>query len=198
MSPELFKMDSNITDIENRKLDIWALGILAYELFFGKRPFEAFSLDELSQMFEKGNYQIDLSLTKEEKISKEFFIFLTKCLQKDPINRANILELKNSDFLNLNIDFLEKMNSIEFENFLKDSAKIRKKDDKTIFIININEDYSKILGLMEHNCISYFLKKEIVSLIMKLGNLIPYLSFIIILILFLSDEKPNIFNISKI
>ena len=150
MSPELFKIDSNIADIENRKLDIWALGILAYELFFGKRPFEAFSLDELSQMFEKGNYQIDLSLTKEEKISKEFFIFLTKCLQKDPINRANILELKNSDFLNLNIDYLEKMNSIEFENFLQDSSKIKKENDKTIFIININKDYSNILGITKN------------------------------------------------
>ena len=104
MSPELFKIDSNLTDIENRKLDIWALGILAYELFFGKRPFEAFSLDELSQMFDRGIYFIDLNLTKEKKISKEFFIFLNKCLQKDPINRANILELKECDFLNFNID----------------------------------------------------------------------------------------------
>ena len=147
MSPELFKIDSNLTDIENRKLDIWALGILAYELFFGKRPFEAFSLDELSQMFDRGIYFIDLNLTKEKKISKEFFIFLNKCLQKDPINRANILELKECDFLNFNIDFLDKMDSIQFKNFVQDKIKANEKNNQKIFYINICRNYSKELGL---------------------------------------------------
>jgi serine/threonine protein kinase len=151
MSPELFKTDSQISDIENRKVDIWALGILAYELFFGKRPFEAFSLDELSDMFDRGIYFIDLNLTKEKKISKEFFIFLNKCLQKDPKNRANILDLKKCDFLNLNIDFLEKMDSSQFETFLNGKVKINRKENKTIFHINISKDYSKELGLEKND-----------------------------------------------
>ena len=151
MSPELFKTDSQISDIENRKVDIWALGILAYELFFGKRPFEAFSLDELSDMFDRGIYFIDLNLTKEKKISKEFFIFLNKCLQKDPKNRANILDLKKCDFLNLNIDFLEKMDSSQFKTFLNDKVKINRKENKTIFHINISKDYSKELGLEKND-----------------------------------------------
>jgi hypothetical protein len=149
MSPELFKMDSNIKDIENRKLDIWALGVIAYELFFGKRPFEAYSLDELSDMYDRGIYFIDLSLTKEKKISKEFFIFLNKCLQKDPKNRANILQLKNSRFLNLNIGFLEKMDTEQLENFFQGKAKKSIKENKQIFHINICKDYSKELGLEE-------------------------------------------------
>ena len=151
MSPELFKTDSQISDIENRKVDIWALGILAYELFFGKRPFEAFSLDELSDMFDRGIYFIDLNLTKEKKISKEFFIFLNKCLQKDPKNRANILDLKKCDFLNLNIDFLEKMDSSQFETFLNDKVKKNRKENKVIFHINISKDYSKELGLEKND-----------------------------------------------
>ena len=143
MSPELFKTDSNLTDIENRKLDIWALGVLAYELFFGKRPFEAFSLEELSQMYERGLYQIDLSCTKEKKISKEFFLFLNKCLQKDPEKRANVLELKKSDFLNLNVDFLDKMNQTEFKAYLKGTVRTKNNQDGTIFYISINKNYAE-------------------------------------------------------
>ena len=137
------KTDSNLTDIENRKLDIWALGVLAYELFFGKRPFEAFSLEELSQMYERGLYQIDLSCTKEKKISKEFFLFLNKCLQKDPEKRANVLELKKSDFLNLNVDFLDKMNQTEFKAYLKDTVRTKNNQDGTIFYISINKNYAE-------------------------------------------------------
>ena len=145
MSPELIKINSNLTDIENRKIDIWSLGVLAYELFFGKRPFEAFSLEELSQMYERGIYLINLNWTKEKKISKEFFLFLNMCLQKDPEKRANVLDLKKCDFLNLNVDYLEKMDQKEFKAYLKDTVLIKENQEGTVFSISINKNYAEEL-----------------------------------------------------
>ena len=139
MSPELFKIDSKLSDIENKKVDIWALGILAYELFFGKRPFEAFSIEELSSMHERGFYYIDLESTKDKKISKEFFKFLNRCLQKDPKKRANVLELKKSDFLNMDVDSSDKMDQTQFEKYLG----IKRKNNSSLFKISINLDYDE-------------------------------------------------------
>ena len=142
MAPELFKIDSELSEIENKEVDIWALGILAYELFFGKRPFEAYSIQELSDMFEQGIYIINLKdeQGKERSISKEFFHFLNRCLQKNPEKRANIYELKNSNFLNYDISSFEQMKQIELMGYLKGLAEV---DNFGNFKININVDYLK-------------------------------------------------------
>ena len=52
MDPNLFEPNVDIKTIENEKVDIWAVGIFAYELFTGKRPFNspAQSLKELIQI----------------------------------------------------------------------------------------------------------------------------------------------------
>ena len=139
MSPELFKIDSKLSEIENKKVDIWALGILAYELFFGKRPFEAFSIEELSQMHENGFYYIDLQSTKNKKISKEFFEFLNKCLQKDPKKRANVLDLKNGRFLNMDAESSDKMDELQFEKYFG----IKRNNNSSLFEISINIDYDE-------------------------------------------------------
>ena len=139
MSPELFRPETKLSDIENKQVDIWALGVLAYELFFGKRPFEAFSIEELSKMYDRGTFEIDLESTKDKTISKQFFNFLNMCLQKDPKKRANLAKLKDSDFLNYHINSLEKMDGIKFENYLEGKEI---KTPKSIFQISIEKDYS--------------------------------------------------------
>ena len=148
MSPELFRPETKLSDIENKQVDIWALGVLAYELFFGKRPFEAFSIEELSKMYDRGTFEIDLESTKDKTISKQFFNFLNMCLQKDPKKRANVAKLKDSDFLNYHINSLEKMDGIKFENYLegKDSE-----IPKTIFQISIEKDYSSEIKRRKSN-----------------------------------------------
>jgi serine/threonine protein kinase len=139
MSPELFRPETKLSDIENKQVDIWALGVLAYELFFGKRPFEAFSIEELSKMYDRGTFEIDLESTKDKTISKQFFNFLNMCLQKDPKKRANLAKLKDSDFLNYHINSLEKMDGVKFENYLEGKEI---KTPKSIFQISIEKDYS--------------------------------------------------------
>ena len=99
MDPNLFVPNVEIKTIENEKVDIWAVGIFAYELFFGKRPFNSpsQSLKELIQVLKKGIYVIDL---KEcSKISKQFLSFLNMCLQRSQDVRPNVTELMFSEFI---------------------------------------------------------------------------------------------------
>ena len=99
MDPNLFEPDVNIKTIENEKVDIWAVGIFAYELFFGKRPFNSpnQSLKELIQVLKKGIYFIDLKQCG--KISKQFLSFLNMCLQRPQNIRPNVHELLFSEFI---------------------------------------------------------------------------------------------------
>ena len=99
IDPNSLEDDSNIETIENEKVDIWALGIIAYELFFYDLPFQPFppSINKLKDLFKKGNYTIDF--TKREKISKEFISFLDLCLQKEQKIRPLTGELLYSEFI---------------------------------------------------------------------------------------------------
>ena len=99
MDPNLFEPNVDIKTIENEKVDIWAVGIFAYELFFGKRPFNSpsQSLKELIQILKIGKYTIDL---KEcGKVSKQFLSFLNMCLQRPQKIRPNVTELLFSEFI---------------------------------------------------------------------------------------------------
>ena len=99
MDPNLFEPNVEIKTIENEKVDIWAIGIFAYELFFGKRPFNSpsQSLKELIQILKIGKYYIDL---KEcGKVSKQFLSFLNMCLQRPQKIRPNVQELLFSEFI---------------------------------------------------------------------------------------------------
>ena len=99
MDPNLFEPNVEIKTIENEKVDIWAIGIFAYELFFGKRPFNSpsQSLKELIQILKIGVYYIDL---KEcGKVSKQFLSFLNMCLQRPQKIRPNVEELLFSEFI---------------------------------------------------------------------------------------------------
>ena len=99
MDPNLFEPNVDIKTIENEKVDVWAVGIFAYELFFGKRPFNSpsQSLKELIQILKVGKYSIDL---KEcGKVSKQFLSFLNMCLQRPQKIRPNVTELLFSEFI---------------------------------------------------------------------------------------------------
>ena len=99
MDPNLFEPNVGINTIENEKVDIWAVGIFAYELFTGKRPFNspAQSLKELIHFLKLGTYIIDL---KEcVKVSKQFLSFLNMCLQRPQNIRPYVNELMLSEFI---------------------------------------------------------------------------------------------------
>jgi serine/threonine protein kinase len=118
MAPELFDKNCNIIKIEDPKVDIWALGVMAYEMFFGKRPFQALSIPKLINIYKDGKYHIDLRDIKEKKISKELVEFIILCLQGDPQKRANVEDLRNSNFYNISYKELEKMDIKEINEYL--------------------------------------------------------------------------------
>ena len=138
MSPELFNPSASIKTIENYQVDIWALGVLAFEMFFGRRPFEAFSIEELSKMYKKQTYYINLD---NITISKQFFSFLNMCLQKDPQKRADVKKLKNSKFVNDAFEGIIQLNREELLECLGNKVQIDEKNNN--IYLSIDEIYFK-------------------------------------------------------
>jgi len=121
MDPNLFEPNVDVKTIENEKVDIWAIGIFAYELFYGKRPFNApsQSLKELIQVLRRGIYIIDLNECGQ--ISKQFLSFLNMCLQRPQKIRPNVMELSLSEFITRDPNKFEyinlkNLNQIKFPN----------------------------------------------------------------------------------
>jgi [calcium/calmodulin-dependent protein kinase] kinase len=79
-----------------KKADIWALGITLYCMTFNKMPF-SIEGDSLEVMERICSHRLTF---EEREISSELQHFLTMILDKDPISRATLSELKNSKFLN--------------------------------------------------------------------------------------------------
>lgn len=114
MSPEMFESNAKTENIENPKVDIWALGVLAYELYFGERPFNSSTgdLNGLIKSLKKGKY--DINLERCYQISKPFLGFLNLCLQSNPNDRPTAEELLFSEFITAEVDSFDK---ITLDNF---------------------------------------------------------------------------------
>ena len=138
MSPELFLLETTMRTVESQKVDIWALGILAFEMFFGRRPFEAYSIEALSKMYRVGEYYINLQGSNNE-ISKEFVEFLNLCLQNISKDRADVFYLQKTDFYNTDYKCLEKLKDQE----LFDSLESPERDEKNNILIRIDKKYYK-------------------------------------------------------
>jgi serine/threonine protein kinase len=71
-SPELLKKKGY-----SYKVDIWAIGIMCYELLMGRTPFHSKKLVELLARINKGDYAIALD---DEPVSIECAMFLVNCM----------------------------------------------------------------------------------------------------------------------
>ena len=111
MEPSLFDRDVLLSVIENEKVDIWALGIMTYELLFVKTPFENTSyvpenaMQELVSNLNKGIYFINLEQCN--KLSLQIIAFINSCLQFEQSKRCSSEELQLSEFITREIPYFE-------------------------------------------------------------------------------------------
>ena len=105
-----FTRDINI--IHGKPLDIWALGVTSYILAYKKLPFvendDNFDEDliDLFDIIINKDYEIP-----NNRMSKGFVDFLSKCLIKDPLKRITINEIKKLEWINENELNLTKIKS---------------------------------------------------------------------------------------
>ncbi|MCQ2817797.1 MAG: serine/threonine-protein kinase [archaeon] len=103
MPPELFDRDASREVIENEAVDIWSLGCIAFELFYGENPFKQPGVNELSDLvncISKGMFFINL----ERPISIQLMAFFNSCLQGTPKDRYSAETLQFHEFITGDID----------------------------------------------------------------------------------------------
>ena len=116
VDPMLFNQNIDRETINNEKVDIWALGILAYEMLFYDLPFQPFppKIDKLKTLLDKGIYFINMKKCK--KISKQFLSFLNMCLQRPQKIRPLTDELLFSEFITLDADNFTYLTIDDYKN----------------------------------------------------------------------------------
>ena len=141
IDPNLFKKEASEETIENEKVDIWALGIIAYELFFYELPFQPFppSIERLKKAFEQGEYIIDFKKCKQ--ISKQFLSFLNCCLQKEQKIRPPITDLLFiHEFIVREPDYFTYMNIDNYKEAKYPKGNYLKTEGKLTMNINDNRN----------------------------------------------------------
>ena len=141
VDPNLFKNEATEEIFENEKVDIWALGIIAYELFFYELPFQPFppSIERLKKAFEQGEYIIDFKKCKQ--ISKQFLSFLNCCLQKEQKIRPPITDLLFiHEFIVREPDYFTYMNIDNYKEAKYPKGNYLKTEGKLTMNINDNRN----------------------------------------------------------
>jgi NIMA (never in mitosis gene a)-related kinase len=93
------------------KCDIWALGILLYELMTFKMPFNAVSLPLLSIKINRGVYQ-----PPPDTYSSEIRDLLKKCLTLDPEERPSIDDILQLPLIKNRINNF--LNEVQYDQYL--------------------------------------------------------------------------------
>ena len=89
-------------EMYDEKVDVWALGVLCYELLVGEPPFEIGSEEELVKIVVE-----DVMFPKGVKVSREGRDFVEKILRKVPKERWGVGRLRVHPFLSRKVEGYE-------------------------------------------------------------------------------------------
>ena len=95
MAPEIMKKQRYTT-----KSDLWSVGVILYQMLFGKRPYDAHNILDLLQNIEKNEVQIPNSF----EISVEVRDLLKKLLCKDPKDRIEWDDFIEHKWFNIDLE----------------------------------------------------------------------------------------------
>lgn len=97
VSPEALRGDYN------EKADMWSIGVMAFHLLSGERPFWGASKKEIARKVVDGQYS--LAGPEWKDISREAKSFIRGMLQFDPVLRFNPVEALKSQWLRSQTEF---------------------------------------------------------------------------------------------
>ena len=128
MSPELINEEPY-----DYCIDVWALGVLLYELLHGKTPFSSSDNNDFEEIFKnvmKNNFKI------KESVSNNCKKLIMKFLKKNPEERININDVENESW------FKEYCEDDENENVNENNNNgLNEIDDKEFFnVLNLVEE----------------------------------------------------------
>uniref|UniRef100_A0A914E192 Protein kinase domain-containing protein n=1 Tax=Acrobeloides nanus TaxID=290746 RepID=A0A914E192_9BILA len=87
-------LESLTEKIFSEKSDIWAFGILAYEMFtFGKVPYEALNDDEILEFLNQGK-----CLERPSNVNDQLYEVMMDCWNADPDSRPTFKALEKTFF----------------------------------------------------------------------------------------------------
>lgn len=86
-------------DFYDSKIDIWCVGVLAYELLYGNIPFEIKSAQDLVKILQQ-----EIHLPSDVEVTDEGKDFILRCMAKNPLERFNIRQVLEHDFLTKRVE----------------------------------------------------------------------------------------------
>ena len=81
----------------NQQVDVWAIGVITFQLLVGFLPFMAENYDKFLEVVDAGDFRIPQQL----HLSTHCLHFINKCLQHDPAKRMHFSELLDHSWLTL-------------------------------------------------------------------------------------------------
>ena len=124
-----------------KAVDIWAVGIMAYEMVKGFPPFHAKNYDATINNIQKMKYKLDSSFSLKTKD------FILKILRKNPSQRPTAQELLGHAWLkDLKVRTRPRGETKMFYNYIKKQVYQKPKPVKQVKRINIEEHFNKLIS----------------------------------------------------